>query len=397
MDRDNQTDHHRAIYLDHAATTPLDAEVLAAMMPYFSQQAGNPSSIHRPGRAARQALDEARDLVGSVLGASHEEIIFTSGGSESNNLALKGVALAQQQQGRGHHLVVSSIEHHAVLQTVEALARQHGFAVTLLEVDERGIVSPDAVQAALRPDTALVSVMYANNEIGTVQPIVEIGTICREAGVPLHTDAVQAAGTLPLYVNHLGVDLLSLSAHKFYGPKGVGVLYVRRGTPLLPQMSGGDQERRRRAGTENVPGIVGLATALRCAEERRPWYVHHCGELRNRIIDGALGRIAAAHLNGERERRLPTNANLAFEGVEGESVVLCLDQQGIFVSSSSACSSGAVDPSHVLLALGVPHARAVGAVRFTVGRETTHDDIDTLLDMLPTVIEHLRAVGSTSL
>lgn len=389
-------DNQRAIYLDHAATTPLDAEVLAAMMPYFSQQAGNPSSIHRPGRAARQALDEARELVGSVLGASHEEIIFTSGGSESDNLAIMGVALARQQSERKNHLVVSSIEHHAVLHTAEALARQHGFEVTLLAVDRGGIVAPEAVREAVRPETALVSVMYANNEIGTVQPVIEIAAICREAGVPFHTDAVQAVGMLPLYVNLLGVDLLSISAHKFYGPKGAGVLYARRGTPLVPQMSGGDQERRRRAGTENVPGIVGLAAALRRAEERRPWYVHHCGELRNHIIDGVLARIPATYLNGERERRLPSNANLAFEGVEGESVLLKLDQQGIFVSSNSACNSGAVEPSHVLLALGMNHARATGSVRFSVGRETTHSDIDTLLEVLPPIIEHLRRMSSAS-
>jgi cysteine desulfurase len=378
-----------AIYLDHAATTPPDPRVLAAMQPYVTQQFGNPASIHQAGRAALHALDEARDVVAGVLGARPAEIIFTGGGSEADNLAVKGVALAQQQQGRGRHVITSAIEHHAVLHTAEYL-QQFGFEVTLLPVDERGLVAPDDLRAALRPDTVLVSVMYANNEIGTVQPLAELGTICRERGVPFHTDAVQAAGSLPLDVDALNVDLLTLAAHKFYGPKGVGVLYVRRGTPLLPQINGGGQERRRRAGTENVPGIVGLAEALRLAEERRAWYAAHCAALRDRLIGGTLERIAGARLNGDHERRLPNNANIAFAGADGESILLLLDQAGICASSGSACTSGSLDPSHVLLALGLSPEQASSSIRFSVGKDVSGADIERVLDVLPGVIARLR-------
>jgi cysteine desulfurase len=382
----------RYIYLDHAATTPVDERVLAAMLPYFTTRPGNPSSIHQAGRAALEALDDARETVAAVLGANRKEIIFTGGGSESDNLAIKGVALAQRQAGKGAHLITSAIEHHAVLHAVEYL-EAFGFEATVLPVDSSGLVRPDDLRAAIRPDTVLASIMYANNEIGTIQPLAELGAICRERGVPLHTDAVQAAGSLALDVNALNVDLLTLAAHKFYGPKGVGALYVRRGTPLLPQINGGGQERRRRAGTENVAGIVGMATALRLAEERRESYAAKCAALRDRLIAGVLERIPYSSLNGHPTRRLPNNANIAFEFVEGESVLLLLDQQGIAASSGSACTSGSLEASHVLIALGLPYERAIGSVRFSIGKATTEADIDYVLDILPPLIERLRSVS----
>lgn len=384
----------RCIYLDHAATTPVDEQVLATMLPYFSEQFGNPSSIHRIGRAALESLDEAREAVADVLGASRKEIIFTSGGSEADNLAIKGAALAQRQAGKGAHLITSAIEHHAVLHAFEYL-QALGFETTVLPVDQNGIVSPADLQAALRPDTVLVSIMYANNEIGTIQPIAELGAICREHGVPFHTDAVQAAGSLPLDVNKLNVDLLSLTAHKFYGPKGVGVLYARRGTPLLPQSNGGGQERRRRAGTENVAGIVGMAAALRLAEEQRLHYVAHCTALREQLVAGILERIPRATLNGHPTQRLPNNVNVAIDDVEGESILLLLDQHGIAASSGSACTSGSLEASHVLLALGLSPERAIGSVRFTIGRTTTADDIAYVHDVLPGLIDQLRSVSLT--
>jgi cysteine desulfurase len=382
----------RVIYLDHAATTPVDEQVLAAMLPYFTTQFGNPSSIHQVGRRALAALDDARETAAAVLGASRKEIIFTGGGSEADNLAIKGVALAQQRAGKGAHLITCATEHHAVLHAFEYL-EAFGFETTVLPVDSVGLVRPDVLRAALRPDTALVSIMYANNEIGTIQPIAELGAICREHGVPFHTDAVQAAGSLPLDVQALNVDFLSLTAHKFYGPAGVGLLYARRGAPLLPQINGGGQERRRRAGTENVAGIVGMATALRLAEERRAEYAAHCTALRDRLISGVLELIPHTSLNGHPTQRLPNNANLMFEYIEGESLLLLLDQQGIAASSGSACTSGSLEASHVLTALGLPIERAIGSVRFTVGKGTTSKDIDYLIDVLPPMIERLRSVS----
>jgi cysteine desulfurase len=362
------------------------------MMPHLTGEFGNPSSIHRAGRRALDALDDARDSVAALLGASPKEIIFTGGGTESDNLAVKGVALAQQRAGRGAHLITSAIEHHAVLHAFEYL-QAFGFELTVLPVDSHGMVQPDDLRAALRRDTALVSVMYANNEIGTIQPIAELGAICRAHGVPFHTDAVQAAGSLPLDVRALNVDLLSLTAHKIYGPKGVGALYVRRGVPLLPQISGGGQERRRRAGTENVAGIVGLAQALRLAEERRPGYVAHCAGLRDRLADGLMAQIAGARLNGHPTQRLPNNLNLSIEAIEGESVLLLLDQHGIAASSGAACTSGSLEASHVLLAMGASHEQALGSLRFSVGQGTTTAEIDAVIAALPPIVEQLRAVG----
>lgn len=384
----------RTIYLDHAATTPLDPRVLEAMLPYLTEHYGNPSSIHRPGRVALQALDDAREQVALVLGCSRREVIFTGGGSESINLAIKGAALARRAAGARAHLIASAIEHHAVLHAAEYLQQHHGFEVTLLPVDERGLVRPDDLRSALRPDTALVSVMYANNEIGAIQPLAELGAICREVGVPFHTDAVQAAGALPLDVEALRVDYLSLTAHKFYGPKGVGLLYARRGAPLLPQINGGAQERRRRAGTENVAGIVGLAAALTLAEERRPAAAERLRALRERLVDGVLAAVPDSWLNGDRVQRLPGNANLGFAGIEGESLLLLLDQAGICASSGSACTSGSLEPSHVLLALGLSPAAANASVRFSLGRGITEADITYVLETLPPLVARLRAVAA---
>lgn len=382
----------RIVYLDHAATTPLDPKVLEVMLPYFSLQAGNPSSIHQLGRAALHALDDAREQVALVLGCTRREVIFTSGGSEGANLALKGVALAQRARGRGAHLIVSGIEHHAVLHSAEAL-QALGFELTILPVDRNGLVKATDLAAALRPDTVLVSVMYANNEVGTIQPVAELGAICRQAGVFFHSDAVQAAGALPLDVEMLQVDLLSLSGHKFCGPKGVGVLYARRGVPLQQQINGGAQERRRRAGTENVPGIVGLAAALSQAEAQRLRANQRLTQLRERLIAGVGATIPDSWLNGDAIQRLPNNVNLGFAGIEGESLLLLLDQAGICASSGSACTSGSLEPSHVLVAMGLTAEAANASVRFSLGQASTSDEIDYLLEVLPPMIVRLREVG----
>jgi cysteine desulfurase len=381
------------VYLDHAATTPTDPQVVQAMLPYFSEHFGNPSSVYRLGRTSLQAIDKARSTVASVLHCSPKEIVFTGGGSEADNLAIKGAALALRERGKGNHIITSAIEHSAVLHTCEHL-QTLGFEVTVLPVSASGIVDPDTFGAALRPETILATIMYANNEIGTIQPIAQLGALCRERGIVFHSDAVQAGGVLPLDVGELNVDLLTLTAHKFYGPKGTGALYVRQGTPLVTQINGGGQERRRRAGTENVPGIVGFAEALRIAEERRSEYNAHCALLRDRLIDGILARIPFTSLNGERERRLPNNANISFDFVEGESILLMLDQQGFCASAGSACAAGSIEPSHVLTALGIAPERALGSVRFTVGRSTAASDIDRLLELLPPLIERLRSISS---
>lgn len=382
----------RMLYLDHAATTPTDPVVVEAMLPYFTQCFGNPSSIYRLGRSALQALDDARAITAEALGCAAKDIVFTGGGSESDNLAIKGAALAARERGKGNHIITSAIEHHAVLHACDYL-KSFGFEITVLPVDSDGLVAPDDLRAAIRPETVLATIMYANNEIGAIQPIAELGAICREHGVLFHTDAVQAAGALPLNVNELNVDLLSLTAHKFYGPKGVGALYVRRGVLLMSQVNGGGQERRRRAGTENVPGIVGFATALQRAEARRVDGVDQIATLRDRLIDGALERIPETRLNGHRTQRLTNNVNLSFAYTEGESLLLLLDQAGVCASSGSACASGSLNPSHVLLAIGLDADLAHASVRFSLGKDTTAADIDYVLDVLPPMIERLRSVS----
>ncbi len=378
------------IYLDHAATTPVRPEVVEAMLPYFTERYGNPSSIYGLGREARQALDRARDTVADILGCRPAEVLFTSCGSESDNLAIKGVAYACRD--RGNHIITTQVEHHAVLHTCEWLERYAGFEVTYLPVDRYGVVDLAALEAALTDRTVLVSVMLANNEVGTIQPIRAIADLVRPRGIFLHTDAVQGGGALPLDVEALGVDLLSLSGHKFYAPKGVGILYVRQGTPLLPQMQGGGQERNRRAGTENVPYIVGVATALRLAVEELPSTTARLTYLRDRLIQGVLAKVPGAHLTGHPTERLPNNASFVFEGVEGEALLLSLDQQGICASTGSACTSGSLEASHVLKAMGLPTVLAQGSLRLSLGHSNDEDQIDRVLEALPGAVERLRSV-----
>ncbi len=383
------------IYLDHAATTPVDPAVLDAMLPHWTAGWGNPSSLYGAGRAARAALDEARATVAGVLGCAPNEIVFTSGGTEGDNLALRGPLEAARARGGGAHLITTRIEHHAVLHAAEYLEHD-GVAVTCLPVDPEGFVDPAAVEAAIRPDTRLISVGYANNEIGTIQPLARIGAIARARGIPLHTDAVQAAGSLPLDVDALGVDLLTIAAHKFYGPKGIGALYVRAGAPMRYQQRGGPQEGDRRAGTENVAAIVGLATALARADRDRAAHNAHCRALRDHLIAGLLAAIPDTRLNGpppggpDDDRRLANNVNVAIAGVEGESLVIALDLEGIAASSGSACTTGATEPSHVLRAIGVPDDAIVGSLRLTLGRDNTPAQITEVLALLPAIVARLR-------
>lgn len=380
----------RPIYLDYAATSPVHPEALAAMLPYFTERFGNPSSIYGLGREAREALDDARERIAGWLGCRPADLIFTSGGTEADNTALKGVAFAAR--ATGNHLITTAIEHHAVLHACHDLEK-FGFEVTYLPVDGDGLVSPDAVVDALTDRTILVSVMLANNEVGTIQPVREIATRLRAQSrrVWLHTDAVQAPGDLDLDVDDLGVDLLSLSGHKFGGPKGVGVLYVRRGTPFQPQQFGGSQERNRRAGTENVAGIVGMAAALDLVMRERTSVRSRTERLRDRLIDGVLACIPGARLNGHRTQRLANNASFSFEGVDGESLLMALDLAGIAASSGSACTSASLEPSHVLTAMGLPSEVARGSLRLTLGPATTDDEIQTVLDVLPPIVARLRA------
>jgi cysteine desulfurase len=379
----------RTIYLDHAATTALDPRVLDAMLPYLKNKYGNASSIHTLGRHAMQAVDHSREQVAALLNCRPTEIAFVGSGSESDNLAIKGIAFAAQKKGQ--HLITSSVEHHAVLHTCHYLDR-FGFRTTYLPVDSYGRISPEDVAQAITDQTVLVSIMMANNEVGTIEPIAAIGRICRERKIPFHVDAVQAGGTLPIDVSALNVDLLSLSAHKFYGPKGTGILYVRQGMRILPQMQGGSQERGRRAGTENVAGIVGAAEALRLAYEGMGEVNAHLQSLRDRLISGVL-QIPHSQLTGHPTERLPNNASFCFEGVEGESILLNLDLLGIAASSGSACTSGSVEPSHVLVAMGLAPEWSHGSLRFTVGRENTEEDVEKVLALLPGVIEKLRGLG----
>jgi cysteine desulfurase len=380
----------KRIYLDYAATTPTDPDVVQAMLPYFGDSFGNPSSAHGFGQEAREAIEAARNNVASLLGANPGEIVFTSGGTESDNFAIKGIAYANRN--RGNHIITSAIEHHAVIQPCRFLERQ-GFEVTVLPVDGDGRVDPDAVAKAITDRTILISIMHANNEIGTMQPIAAIGKIARERGICLHTDAVQTFGHIPFTVDDLNVDLLSLSAHKLYGPKGVGAIYIRKGTRITSFMHGGEQESKRRGSTHNVPGIVGLSRAVQLAKERMHEEMETQAHFRDRLIGGILERIARSRLNGHPTERLPNNVNVSIEFVEGESMLLSLDMEGIACSTGSACSSGSLDPSHVLLALGLNHQMAHGSLRFSLGRYTEAEDIDQVLEVLPVVVERLRSMS----
>jgi len=379
------------IYFDHAATTGVDPKVLEAMLPYFSQTFGNPSSIHSFGRETRKAIEEARQIVAAEIGAAApNEIYFTGSGSESDNMALRGVAEAYRDKGR--HIITSSIEHHAVLDTCKYLEK-NGYKVTYLPVDADGLVHPESVVEALTPETILVSIMHANNEIGTIQPIAEIGKILKERNILFHTDAVQTVGTIPVNVQDLHVDLLSMAAHKFYGPKGTGALYVRRGVKINPLIYGGAQERNRRAGTENVAGIVGLAKALQLANSHLEENRARITELRDYLIDRVLSEIDYVRLNGHRTKRLPGNANFSFDFIEGESLLLNLDLKGIAASSGSACTSGSLEPSHVLLSLGLCHETAHGSLRVSLGKGNTREEVDYFMSVLPEIVAKLRAMS----
>ncbi|MBI2873689.1 MAG: cysteine desulfurase NifS [Firmicutes bacterium] len=380
----------RRVYLDHSATTPVRPEVLEAMLPYLKENFGNASSIHSFGQDARRAVEEAREKTAQAIGADPKEIVFTSGGTESDNLAIRGVALAKEKKGR--HIITSAVEHHAVLDTCEQLEKQ-GFTVTRVGVDADGIVDPAEVESALRDDTILITIMHANNEVGSIQPIAEISRLAREREITFHVDAVQSLGKIPVKVDELGIDLVSLSGHKIYGPKGTGALYIRKGTKFKPLFHGGGQERKLRPGTENVPGIVAFGRAVELAVHELPEEARRLEVLRDRLMDGLLQRISELKVNGSRIKRLPHNVNVSVIYVEGESLILCLDMEGIAVSSGSACTSGSLEPSHVLRAMGIAHEVAHGSLRMTLGRDNTTEDVDYVLEKVPAIVERLRSMS----
>ena len=383
------TDH--IIYMDNAATTATRPEVLEAMLPYFTEHYGNPSSIHSVGRDARRAVENARKQVAAALGCEPREVYFTAGGSESDNWAIR--CAAKVTEGKGKHIITSAIEHHAVLHTCAYMEKQ-GYRVTYLPVDQDGLVSVEDVKNAICDDTVLITIMTANNEIGTIQPIAEIGKLAREKGILFHTDAVQAVGAIPVNVNEMNVDMLSLSGHKFHAPKGIGALYIRRGTKISNLIFGGAQERGLRAGTENLPGIVGLGKAIELAVAELPEYGPRVTHLRDKLIDGILAEIPNVRLNGHRTKRLPANVNVSVRYIEGESLLMRLDLAGVEASSGSACTSGSLDPSHVLLAIGLPHEIAHGSLRLSLGNDTTEADVDYVLKELPGIVEKLRAMSA---
>ena len=385
----------KTIYLDHAATTPVDSRVLKKMMPYFQDQFGNASSVHRLGQEASQAVEGAREQAAGFLGAKPEEIIFNSGATEGNNTVIKTVARLLKKQKGLDHLITSAIEHHCVLETMQSLEKE-GFKVTYLPVGQQGIVSPEDFRQALTPQTSLASIMYANNEIGTIQPIAELARLAKERRVLFHTDAVQAANYLDCRVNQLGVDYLTLSAHKFYGPKGVGLIYRRTGAPLTPYLHGGAQENHLRAGTLNVPGIVGLGEAIALTRSEQAQRSKQAGRLSTRLRVGLTEKIPDLLINGDTKRRLPNNVNITIKYVEGESLLISLDLKQIAVSTGSACSSGSLQPSHVILALGVPKEFSHGSLRFTVGQDNTLDDIETVIKDLPPIVSRLRKMSPTA-
>ena len=380
----------KLIYLDNAATTKTSEEVVAAMLPYFTEYYGNPYSVYEFASESKKAVSNARRTIAETLGAQENEIYFTAGGSEADNWALK--ATAEAYQSKGKHIITTKIEHHAILHTAEYLEKR-GFEITYIGVDENGVVKVDELEKAIRPDTILISVMFANNEIGTIQPIKEIGEIAKKHGVLFHTDAVQAYGQLPINVDELHIDMLSSSGHKLNGPKGIGFLYIRKGVKIRSFVHGGAQERKRRAGTENVPGIVGYGKAAEIAAKTMKERTAKEIELRDHLIDRVLAEVPYTRLNGHRTNRLPNNANFSFQFVEGESLLILLDNNGICASSGSACTSGSLDPSHVLLAIGLPHEIAHGSLRLTLSAETTMEDIDFVVDCIKQIIERLRSMS----
>ncbi|MBN2851981.1 MAG: cysteine desulfurase NifS [Clostridia bacterium] len=382
--------NNKNIYLDHAATTMVDNKVLEMMLPWYTEHYGNPSSIYSIGRESKQVIENARQTVADIFNCKKSEIYFTSCGTESNNWALKGIAYANKS--KGNHIITTNIEHHAVLHTLEYLGK-HGFEITYVPVEKNGIVDAEKIRQAIKKETILISVMFANNEIGTIQPIEEIGKIAKENGVLFHTDAVQAAGTLTIDVEKMNIDLMSISAHKFYGPKGVGVLFVRRGVKIDNLLHGGGQEKTRRAGTENIASIVGLAAALEKAVENMEEYNEHIRKLRDLTAQEVIKRIPETIINGDLEKRLPGNINFSFKYIEGESLLLFLDMNHIFASSGSACTSGSLDPSHVLLALGLPHEIAHGSLRLTFGWDNDEEDVETVVSQLVTIVQRLREMS----
>lgn len=378
------------IYLDHSATTQTDPEVAKVMCDFMVNHFGNPASVHSFGREAKKHLEDARERVARCIGAEPSEIIFTSGGTEADNLAIRGAAYANRK--KGNHIITSTIEHHAVLDTCKSLEKE-GFKVTYIPVDEHGLVNVADVEKAITDETILITIMHANNEIGTIQPIKEIGALARERGILFHSDTVQTVGKIPVNVDELNLDMLSVSAHKFYGPKGVGCLYMRKGARVLPITFGGSQERNKRPGTVNVPGIVGFALAMEKAVNSLDEQIPYQTRLRDKLIKGIMERVEHVRLNGHPTKRLPNNVNMSFEFIEGESLLLSLDMKGIAASSGSACTSGSLDPSHVLLAIGLPHEIAHGSVRMTLGKDNTEEQIDYVLEVLPEIVDRLRAMS----
>lgn len=383
----------RKVYLDYSATTPTDPRVVEEMIPYFTEHFGNPSSIYSTGLEAKDAIEHAREQVAHLINAEPKELIFTSGGTESDNWAL--IATARRLQHKGKHIITSAIEHHAILHSCEYLAKE-GFDITYVGVDHHGLVDPAEVEAAIRPDTILISIMYVNNEVGSVQPITEIGAIAKKHGVLFHTDAVQALGNVPIDVKTMNIDMMSMSSHKIYGPKGIGAIYIRSGVNLPTYIHGGAQERKKRAGTENVPGIVGFGKAAELACQNFNTHVAHVSKLRDHFIDRVLNEIPYTYFNGSKDHRHPGNANITFEYVEGESILLYLDFAGVSCSSGSACSSRSLQPSHVLTAMGIPVELIHGSIRFTFGNPTTMEDVDYTVNKLKGIIEKLRGISSIS-
>ena len=381
----------RRIYLDHSATTPVDLEVANLMMTYYTEKYGNPSSVHGFGREAKQGLEEARRQVAELIGATPQEITFTSGGTEADNLAILGTAQAMRKKGK--HLITSAIEHHAVLETCEYLEK-NGYELTIIPVDSEGIVSVEDIRKAVRSDTILISVMHANNEVGAIQPIAEIGNLAKELGITFHVDAVQSLGKIPINVKEMNIDLLTVSSHKIYGPKGVGALYIRKGVRIVPLVHGGSQEKKRRSGTENTPGIIGFGKACELIGKRMGKEAELQTKLRDQLMNGILDRIEYVKVNGPLgEKRLPNNVNVSIRFVEGESLLLSLDMLGIAASSGSACTSGSLDPSHVLLAMGLIHEIAHGSLRFSLGHQNTEEEIDYVLEQLPKIVDRLRMMS----
>jgi cysteine desulfurase len=380
----------KKVYLDYAATAPTDPEVIKAMQPYFFERFGNASSIHGFGQEAKKAIEDAREKLANFLGAKPEEIIFTSGGTESNNFSLFGIA--SNLKNRGGHIITTAIEHHCITETANVLKKQ-GFQVTFVGVDKYGVVSPEEIKKAITDQTILISVMHANNEIGVIEPVAEIGKLAKERGIYFHSDAVQSVGHIPVNVDELNVDLLSLSAHKFYGPKGVGALYIRKGTRIDRFLHGGDQEKGRRASTYNTPGIVGLGKAIELCREKMAEEAEFQTRLRDKLIKGILEKVPQTSLNGHHQKRLPNNVNISVQYIEGESMVLSLDLEGIACSTGSACTSSSLEPSHVLLAIGLSHELAHGSLRFSLGRYTKEEEIDYVLEVLPRVVKKLRSMS----